>query len=150
MKKWIAALALMTLSAKAHVHFEQAHIRVLPPGVPNTAAYFTLHNDTDAPLVLVSAESDIAQRIEIHSHVMHDGMMRMEKQDSLTIPAQGSQAFQPGGYHLMVFGVREPLTPGQSVTITVYTDKGTPFAFQATAVRPGQSVSQEHHGHHEE
>jgi len=86
-----------------------AYIRGLPPGQTVTAAFLQLGNQTDADRVLVTVEAPFADRAEIHQHLHHQGMMQMRRVLELPIAARSVQVFQPGGYHIMIFGLRRVL-----------------------------------------
>ncbi len=80
-------------------------IRALLPGSDRTAAYFDVTNNTAAPAQLTGASSSAARSIELHRIVEVDGMVRMRRQDSVAVAPGETVRFQPGGLHLMVFGV---------------------------------------------
>lgn len=85
---------------------DDARIRELIPGQDKTVAYFTLHNRGAMPMTLVGAETDLARAVEIHTTLRDGDVMRMRRLTSVEIPAAGSVRFEPGGHHLMLFGVR--------------------------------------------
>lgn len=79
------------------------------------AAYMTIANAGDAPIRLVGATTDAAAVVEIHEMAEEDGVMRMRPlTDGLEIPAGGSVALEPGGYHLMMHGLTADLLAGAS------------------------------------
>lgn len=93
--------------------------RALPPNAPAGAAYFVIHNngtDTDS---LVSASSPIAEKAELHTHVMLGEVMKMQQVDSVAVPAGGEATFAPGGNHVMLFGLKKPLVAGESFPLTL-------------------------------
>lgn len=97
-----------------------AWVRFLPPGLPNTAAYMTLRNLTDRDFEVVAAESPAAHVTELHDHVQdRAGIMRMRQVESIVIPANGEVELKPGGLHVMLIGLLEPLRDGQLVPITL-------------------------------
>ncbi len=49
-----------------------------------------------------------------------DGMMKMEKQDAVPIPAGGELELKPGSYHIMLIGLKRDLKVGESVTLTLH------------------------------
>ena len=81
--------------------------RPLPPVATVGVAYFTVTNKGAADDVLLSAESPIADKVEIHTHVKEGELMKMRQLDDLTIPAHGEQKLAPGGLHLMLMGLKE-------------------------------------------
>ncbi len=87
--------------------------------MPNTAGYMTIVNSGPAADRLVSAECACARRVEIHvSHVMN-GMAMMMPATTVEAPAGGLVAFRPGGYHLMVMGLKAQLKDGESQAVTL-------------------------------
>lgn len=69
------------------------------------AGYFTASNKGDADAI-ISASSPFADTIELHTHLMEDGVMKMREVEQVELPADGSVEFKPGGYHLMIFGFK--------------------------------------------
>lgn len=84
---------------------DNAQIRDLLPGRDTTAGYFTLSNNTSEPLTLVGAESTHAQAIEMHKSVVRGDSVGMQRVEQQTIGPGERVDFQPGGLHLMIFGV---------------------------------------------
>jgi periplasmic copper chaperone A len=99
-----------------------AWIRILPAGLP-AGGYAILMNDGDSPIVLVGARSADFGEIMLHRSVTVAGTSRMLAVQGLAIPAHGSVALAPGGYHLMLMRARRAVTPGQHVAVTLlFTD----------------------------
>lgn len=131
----------------AAITVENPQVRLLPPGVPNSSAYFVLKNDGDKMKELIGAESPLVNKVEIHNHVMADGVMRMEKQDKLVVKADSSIVFQPGGYHLMLFGIKSPFKENQSVPITLQFADGEQVKIDAVVSAEIVQMQQHHHHH---
>lgn len=106
---------------------ESAWARATPPGAAVAAGYLTVTNTGEVPARLVGGDSAAAARIEIHEMAIADGVMRMrELADGLTIPPGETVALEPGGYHLMLMALAEPLVAGQTVAITLrFAEAGT-------------------------
>jgi copper(I)-binding protein len=83
------------------------------------AAYFTVTNDGDAEDRLIGATAEIADRTEIHETVMEDGQAQMLPIEAVVIPAGESMSFEPGGYHVMLFDLAEPLTVGETISLVL-------------------------------
>ncbi len=97
-----------------------AWVRNPPPGRDVTAGFLTLAADNAAGR-LVSANTNAAARVEIHTMAMEDDVMRMRRVDGLDIPAGGSIALAPGGDHLMLFEIdRDVLATGQVLIELVF------------------------------
>ena len=98
---------------------KDAVVRAMPPGAPNTAAYLTIVNKGSRPDALISASCDCAKSVEPHlSHVMN-GQATMMPAGPVTVPAKGVVSFSPGGYHLMVMGLKGPLKDGSVQEMTL-------------------------------
>lgn len=129
----------------ADLKVNEAKVRLLPPMVPNTSAYFSITNTGEKDRVLVAATSEIAKTIELHAHIMKDGMMSMQQQEKVVIPAGQTVEFKPGGLHLMIFGLIKPLRVDQKVDLNLITEDGETIAISGTVVRPGKEKSKHHH-----
>lgn len=90
----------------------------------NGVGFFTLANGGKAPVVLKGVESPAAGKVEIHQSAMNGAVMTMRRQDTVTIPAGGQVAFAPGGYHLMLLGLKSAQAVGQKVPVTLVFDNG--------------------------
>ncbi|HEY5647007.1 MAG TPA: copper chaperone PCu(A)C [Pseudomonadales bacterium] len=101
----LAALLLSGCGASDVIDVDDARVRALIPSQETTAAYFTLHNERAEPVILVGAESDAARSIEMHTSRRDGEVVRMRRLPNIQIPAGGTVRFEPGGHHLMLFGV---------------------------------------------
>ncbi len=76
------------------------------------AAYFTVTNTSDKSDVLAKVSSTLADRVEIHLSTNEGGIMKMAQAGHINIPANGTVSVKPGGYHLMLFGLKKKLAVG--------------------------------------
>ncbi len=84
------------------------------------AAYLVIHNNTDADDALIGASSPVAEVVEIHQSSMDDeGVMSMAQVEEIPIPAYEDAILEPGGYHIMLINLVEPLVEGTDVEITL-------------------------------
>ena len=119
-----STLLLSGLSTAATVSVEDAFVRATPPHTVNSAAFMKISNNSEKTLALVAASSDIAKRVELHSHTMSGGMMKMRQVDAITIDANATVELRPGSFHIMFFGLKSPLVDGQSVKLKLYFNNG--------------------------
>lgn len=119
---------------------EDGYVRGLPPGQPVTAAFMRLVNPDDQALEIVAATTGSAERAEIHAHRHRDGMMSMERVDSISVPAKGEFVLAPGGHHLMLINLHKPLREGDTVSIELTDNNGKVLALKL----PVRSVLNEH------
>lgn len=120
-----AALACFGFSAQA-ADIAVAHpwARATPAGAKVGAGYVTLQNNGSATDKLVSATADVADHVEIHEMSMDGGVMKMRQLTSgLDLPAGKSVEMKPGGYHLMLMGLKQPLKVGETVKATMTFEK---------------------------
>jgi copper(I)-binding protein len=83
------------------------------------AVYFTVQNNGQEADRLVSAASDVAGTVQVHETTMVDGTAQMGEVDGVDVPAGGSVTFEPGGYHVMLMEIPEPLQVGSSIDVTL-------------------------------
>ena len=97
------------------IEIKNAYVRAVPPNVSNSASFMKIINKTNKDKVLVSADSNIAQNVELHEHTMYKGMMKMQQVKSILIPANSTVELKPGGYHVMLIGLNTKLKPSENV-----------------------------------
>lgn len=83
------------------------------------AAYFTIVNNAAEDDRLVKASSPLADRVELHVHKHENGVMRMVKVDHIPVAAHGETVVKPGGYHLMLFGLKQKLHLGDKLPLVL-------------------------------
>ena len=71
---------------------------------------------------LVSAKSSAARHVELHGHQMIDGMMRMRQMSHIHLLPQQTKILKPGGLHIMLMGLQEPMTEGSEISIELTFD----------------------------
>ncbi|MGW8310611.1 MAG: copper chaperone PCu(A)C [Thiogranum sp.] len=109
-----------------------AWVREAPPGASMMAAYLVITNPTNRDARLVGVESPVFAHVMMHKSVTVDGMARMLHQDSILIPAHGSVALEPGGYHLMMPAPDTRLSAGDEVEFLLHFDDNS--SVRVTAV----------------
>jgi copper(I)-binding protein len=89
------------------------------------AAFMVIENHADADDRLVSAASDVAAKVELHTHKEDaNGVMQMlEVPEGFVVPAHGSHALARGGDHVMFLGLTRELKHGDTVTVTLTFEK---------------------------
>ena len=110
-----------------------AVFRLMPPGRSMTAGYMLLTNNSGETQVLTSLRSDSADRVELHEHAHVNGMMKMRKVDQLSIANGESVELTPGGYHLMLFGVKDGLGIDDTMDIELQLESGKSVIVNAKA-----------------
>ena len=99
--------------------------RPAPLAGGNGAVYMTVLNGLDTPVRLVSAASAAADVVETHETMEEQGVMKMVMMpDGFEIPAGAALELKPGGKHIMLIGLAQPLNPGDSFEVTINFDNG--------------------------
>ena len=114
----LLGIGLAHAGTTVHVAATHAWIRVLPGALP-AGAYVVLRNDGDQPVALTGASTPAYGMAMLHRSTQSGGTSRMAMVDALPIPAHGTQALAPGGYHLMLMDAKQPVQPGDTVRITL-------------------------------
>jgi copper(I)-binding protein len=98
--------------------------RATPGGAKVAGGYFTITNAGTAPDRLVSATSPASAKVEVHEMAMKDGVMTMRPLESgLAIAPGKSVTLAPGGFHLMLTDLKEPLKEGGLLPIDLTFEK---------------------------
>jgi len=122
----LAAAFAMPVRAQAQVAAENAWSRATPPGAGVGAIYLTLASAADDTLTGVS--SPAASAAQVHEMAMDGAVMRMrELSTGLALPAGQKVSLQPGGYHIMLVGLKAPLKQGETVPVHLTFAKSAPL-----------------------
>lgn len=113
------------------VSVTDAKARLLAPARNDAEVVLELTNTGLSDLVLESASSNVAARAVIHTTIILGGQLKMRDVTSYTLPAGGAVRFAAGGMHLMLFDLKQPLTAGSMVDITLHFQGGAEHTFSA-------------------
>ena len=113
----MAAIFSLAQAQETSLLFDESWIRGSVPGQKNGAGYLVITNPSSQPAELSSARSDRADRIELHTIVREDGVAKMREVRGIPVPAHGAVKLEPGGYHIMFIGLKEPFKPGESIPV---------------------------------
>ena len=102
----------------------QAWSRATPGGAKVAGGYLTIENKGSAPDRLISGSGDVAGKVEIHEMAMNNGVMTMRPLDKgLAIEPGKTVKLAPGGYHLMLMDLKNPLKQGDKVPLVLVFEK---------------------------
>lgn len=105
------------LPATALLKIEQPWIRAAVEGQSGTGGFLKITPSQE--LELVGFSTDVAEVNEIHEMKMDGDVMKMSAIPSLTLPANKTTELKPGGYHLMLMKLKQPLKDGETVQLTL-------------------------------
>lgn len=108
------------------LHVSDAYARVAGASARSGAAFMVIENHGAEADRLVAAESDVAERVELHTHAEDaQGVMRMvEVEGGIEVPAGGRALLERGGYHVMFLGLTRNLAHGDRVQVTLTFERG--------------------------
>ncbi|PIE42124.1 MAG: hypothetical protein CSA49_00580 [Gammaproteobacteria bacterium] len=120
--KWVMLMGFLVGAQAVYagqlIAEEGGWVRAVPPVSKNTAAYFTLNNQSHKKDTLLHLSSDAARHVEFHTIVVEpDGAKKMQKVPHATINPGNKLVMQPGGYHVMLIGLLKPLKEGDQVAV---------------------------------
>ena len=119
MRFFLVVLLLLPVAAQAappELTVVKPWMRYLLPHIP-AAAYMVLQNPGAAEVVVTGAASPACGMLMLHKSTDASGMAMMMDVPSLTVPAHGSVALAPGGYHLMC--LQPTMKLGEQVPVTL-------------------------------
>ena len=117
MKKFVLSIVIIAAVFGADIEIEGAYARASIPNVPNSAAFFVIKNNSDKDIAITSANSDVAEKNELHTHVKENKMMKMMKIEKLVVPAKSSLELKSGGDHVMLMGLKKELKVGDEINL---------------------------------
>jgi copper(I)-binding protein len=113
----LAAASLVTSAAFAQVAVTDPWIRATVPAQKTAGAFMQLRSPRATRLVEV--QSPVAGRAEVHQMDMQGQTMRMQKVDGIDLPAGQPVNLSSGGYHVMLFDLKQQLKEGEQVPLTL-------------------------------
>ncbi len=123
------ALALLPSLAVAQIQVHDAYARAASAMAVTGAAFMAVINPTQTDDRILAARSDVAERVELHTHVQTaEGVMQMIKlQDGIPLPADSTVYLERGGLHVMFLGLTRPLNHGDTIELTLEFERADPL-----------------------
>ena len=154
-RRVLATIATITLTAAlanagdmhkaGDVMIEGAFSRATLPNQPVAGAFMRLKNTGDEADALIGGSTEIAGRVEVHEMAMSGDVMKMrELADGLEVPAGETVELKPGGYHIMLFDLKEPLVEGEVFEITLEFAKGGSVIVPFMIAKKGAKMAHSH------
>jgi copper(I)-binding protein len=118
----LTAAAAQDVTSKG-ITVSQPWARATPGGATVGGAFLEIKAAPGVADRLVAVKSPVAGAAELHNHIMEGGVAKMRRVDDIKVPAGGSVSLKPGGYHVMLIDLKQPLKEGDSVPLTLVFDK---------------------------
>jgi copper(I)-binding protein len=123
-----AATVPMTALAEEYkldtLRIDHVLARATPPGAKSGIVFFTVDNAANTADRLLHASTPIAAGVALHQMAVDEGMMKMRAVPSIEIRPGGRLELQPGGYHLMLLDLKQPLKVGEKFPLTLTFARG--------------------------
>jgi copper(I)-binding protein len=119
------------ISSDPQIKVIEAWARPSPMVSGNGAVYMQLTNEGGSDDILLSAETEAAEVVELHETKMDGDVMNMSQVPNIKVPAGDSVMFEPGGLHLMLIKLKQELVPGEKITLTLNFEKSGPMTIEA-------------------
>ena len=94
-------------------------VRAPAPAGDTMAVYFTVTNRGGEDDALVGVATEVAGAAMLHRSTVAGGTARMEMVAAVPVPAHGTAVLEPGGYHVMLAGLRREVREGETITVTL-------------------------------
>ncbi|MBR0659991.1 copper chaperone PCu(A)C [Roseomonas oryzicola] len=109
------------------------------------AGFLTLRNTGTQPDRLVSASASVARAVELHTHVRDGDVMRMRPVDAIPVAPGQTVELRPGGFHIMLIGLKEPLVQGTRVPLTLRFERAGEVRVELAVEAAGARGAAHHH-----
>lgn len=113
-----------------------AWVRLPPPVAKNSAAYFSIINQTDKDVTIVDVATTSAEITTMHNTVIKQGMSKMIHLKTLLVPAKSQIDFLPNGKHLMLLNLTEKLSRDKAILVTFSLANGKKITTQMRVGEP--------------
>ena len=115
----LVAVVLTHPVAAAEITVRDPFARASAGMAETGAAFMKLSNASAVNDQLVAASTPVSAKTELHDHIKEGDIMRMRQVPSIEVPAGGTVALQPGGLHIMLMGLKQPLREGETFPLTL-------------------------------
>jgi copper(I)-binding protein len=105
------------LASAADIAVKSAWVRGTVPAQMMSGAFMEITSKNAATLVGVT--TPVAEEAEVHEMRLEGGVMKMRAAPRLDLPAGKTVVLKPGGYHVMLMGLKRQLKPGDMVPLTL-------------------------------
>jgi len=115
----LVAVVLTHPVAAAEITVQDPFARASAGMAETGAAFMKLSNASAVNDQLVAASTPVSAKTELHDTIKEGDIMRMRQVPSIEVPAGGTVALQPGGLHIMLMGLKQPLREGETFPLTL-------------------------------
>lgn len=100
--------------------------------------FMEIENPGEAADKVTGAQADVSETVELHTHTMEDGVMKMrEVEDGYELAAGETTILNPMGHHIMLINLNAPLREGESFPLTLNFEHHAPITIDVPVLAPG-------------
>ena len=133
----VLAQAQAQTSTTNSISVEHPWARATPAGAKTGAAYLTLVNNGTVADRLIRASTPVAEKVQVHQEIDDNGVMKMRELPVVDIGPGAALTFKPGGTHMMIIGLKQPLKKGQTFPLTLEFEKAGKLDLQVPIAKAG-------------
>ena len=100
----------------------------------SAAVYLTMINNSKSDLEIISLNTEVAKKTEIHEIIEEGDITKMRKIDKPTVKKGETIFFQPGGKHIMLFGLNKELKDKEKFSIFFVTSDNNNFSTEIMVI----------------
>lgn len=144
----IFALTACSVQTSHPVSVSDGYARATFAMAKTAALYFTMRNESETPVTLtgVSVSTDIANEAQIHTTEMANDMMRMrEITEGIIVTPGETVSFAPGGFHVMLLGLENGLSEGNTVVLTLMFENAPDLSVTLPVKGLNKEAGHQHH-----
>ena len=128
------------------IAIEGAYVRASLGRAPNSAAYMTVTTAGAEPDRLIGGSTPAAERVELHATLQEDGVMKMRPLQAVEVAPGEAAVLQPGGVHLMLLNLTEPLVEGETIDLSLSFERAGVVTLEVPIVGLGGGGHDAGHG----
>ncbi|MEI6984961.1 MAG: copper chaperone PCu(A)C [Rhodospirillaceae bacterium] len=129
------------------IEVEHPWSRATAEGAPNGAVFVELKNEGKEADRLISATTSVAAKVELHTHIMDGEVMKMRQVDAIAIAPGAKVHLAPGGLHIMLLGIKEPLSKDKNFPLTLTFEKAGAVTVDVSVLGAGETRPNHDHDH---
>ena len=129
--------AFAQTTSAAPIMVENAWARATPGNIKTGGAYMTLKDMGTSPDQLVGVSTPVADKAELHIMTEDNGVMKMRPVAAIPVEPGKPTELKPGGYHVMLMGLKNPLKEGDSFPMTLKFEKAGTIQVTVKVEKPG-------------
>lgn len=133
----LMGLMMLSPAMASDLMYGTLQFRATIGSMPSSAAYLSITNHGAMADRLLAAESSLSRKTELHTMEITNGVMKMRQIDGgIDIPAGATIQLAPGGFHVMLIGLKAPLTVDENYDVTLVFETAGKVKVTGLAKRP--------------